>query len=159
VDEDGNWGPKRKYEYMNGWVPGILVNACCNNDGKLITNGAATRNIAYYISCYAAKNRRKTHQLSAVLADGFAYHTTHARHDIGDLQNQHRLLLYRLVNAINCEQELAAPMVISYLMGWGDVYRTHHYSPVYFSSFRSVLLKVHPEFNLQRNKCELKKLM
>jgi len=31
-------------------------------------------------------------------------------------------MLFRLVNTVNHEQELAAPMVMSYLMGWGDTY-------------------------------------
>jgi len=30
-------------------------------------------------------------------------------------------------------------------MGWGDTYRSHHYSPVYWSSFISALLKEYPE--------------
>lgn len=25
VDENGKWGSKRLYEYMNGWIPGILI--------------------------------------------------------------------------------------------------------------------------------------
>ena len=29
-------------------------------------------------------------------------------------------MLFRIMNAVNREQELATPMVIAYLMGWGD---------------------------------------
>lgn len=60
-----------------------------------------------------------------------------------DLRNQQRLLLFRLVHTINREQELAAPMVMSYLMGWGDTYRSHHYTPIYWSSFVSALFAVY----------------
>ena len=42
VDEKGNWGSKQLYGYMNGWIPGILVNTQYNNDGKLLTNGEDT---------------------------------------------------------------------------------------------------------------------
>ena len=27
VNEKGNWGQKRLYVYINGWIPGILLNA------------------------------------------------------------------------------------------------------------------------------------
>ncbi|OCH89790.1 hypothetical protein OBBRIDRAFT_813030 [Obba rivulosa] len=77
----------------------ILLNARCNNDGKLLTNGADTKNCTYYITKYALKKQLKHFNISAVMAKRYAYH---------------RLLLFCL--------ELAAPMVISYLMGWGDVY-------------------------------------
>ncbi|KIJ13524.1 hypothetical protein PAXINDRAFT_13640 [Paxillus involutus ATCC 200175] len=38
IHEDGQWGMKHVYEFMNAWVPGLTVNARCNNDGKLLTN-------------------------------------------------------------------------------------------------------------------------
>lgn len=36
-------------------------------------------------------------------------------------------------------------MVMSFLMGWGDVYQSHHYTSVYWSSFISTLIKAHPD--------------
>ena len=66
------------------------------------------------------------------------------------LCDQQRLLLFRLVHAINREQELAAPMVISYLMGWGDTYRSHHYSPIYWGSFVAELLHVYPQLTARK---------
>ena len=65
VDEKGNWGQKQLYGYMNGWVPGILVNGRCNNDGKLLTNGHDTRQVTFYTTVYAAKKQNRTHNLSA----------------------------------------------------------------------------------------------
>ncbi|KIM50291.1 hypothetical protein SCLCIDRAFT_145901 [Scleroderma citrinum Foug A] len=59
--------------------------------------------------------------MSAVLAKGFAYHDKQTSYH-KTLCDQQWLLLFRLVNMINCEQELAALMVMSYLMGWGDTY-------------------------------------
>jgi len=58
------------------------------------------------------------------------------------------------MQTINREQELAAPMVMSYLMGWGDTYRSHHYTPIYWSSFVSSLLKVFPELTKRSNVAE-----
>jgi len=152
ITETGEWGPKRLHPYVNGWVPAILLNARCNNDGKLLTNGADTKNITFYVTNYAAKNQTKTHNLSAILARAYAYHATHQDASKFDsLRDEQRLLIFRVMNAINNEQELAAPMVISYLMGWDDVYRTHHYTPIFWSSFIGSLFHSFPELK-ERNR-------
>ena len=143
IHEDGNWGPKRRYEFMNGWVPALTINAWCNNDGKLLTNSRETTNISFYITSYQTKKQGRNFNMSAVLAKGFAYHSQRTSY-LESLRDQHRLLLFRLVHTINREQELAAPMVMSYLMGWGDTYRSHHYTPIYWSSFVSRLLNAYP---------------
>lgn len=149
IDENGRWRQKRLYGYVNGYVPGILVNGRCNNDGKLLTNGADTKNITMYTTLYMAKKQGKNYNVSAVMAKGYAYHLDHLQDTgstyVDDIRDAQRLLIFRLVHAINREQELSAPMVISYLMGWGDTYCSHHYSPVYWSSFISALLKEYPE--------------
>jgi Helitron helicase-like domain at N-terminus len=145
IDESGKWGSKRLYGYVNGWIPGILTNVRCNNDGKLLTNGENTKNITFYITMYTAKKQGKTHNLSAILAKGFTYHYNHPNPKyLNNLQDDQRLFLFRLLQAINREQEIAAPMVISYLMGWGDVYRSHTYSPIVWPSFVRALLKEFP---------------
>ncbi len=66
-----------------------------------------------------------------------------------ELRDQQRLLIFRLVHTLNREQELAAPTVMSYLMGWGDVYRSHQYSTVYWLSFVMFLTKAFPEIHLR----------
>ena len=38
IHEDGKWGLKRLYEFMNAWCPALSVNLHCNNDIKLLTN-------------------------------------------------------------------------------------------------------------------------
>jgi hypothetical protein len=135
---------------MNGWNPGILVNVRCNNDIKLLTNGSDAHNVTFYIAgSYAAKPQQKNYNVSAVLAKGYAYHLANlggssAAKYVDDLRNMQRLLLFRLVNTINKEQELGAPMVMSYLMGWGDTYRSHHYTPIYWSSFVGALFRAFP---------------
>ena len=145
VEENGEWGSKRLFGYINGWVPGILLNARCNNDGKLLTNGGDTKNITYYVTTYAAKKQGKAYNTSTVLAQGYVYHLNHLILEYVDhLQERSRLLIFRLVHAINREQELAAPMVISYLMGWGDAIQSHTYSPIFWSTFLNSLLKDFP---------------
>ena len=146
VTETGLCGPKRLYGYVNAWCPAILLNARCNNDIKFLTNGGDTKNITFYVTSYAAKKQGKNHNMSAIMAQGFAYHLDNPKPEyVDDLRDQHRLLLFRLVNTINREQELAAPMVMSYLMGWGEVYRSHTYTPIYWSSVSRALYKTFPE--------------
>ena len=72
-------GPKRLYEYVNNWVPAILLTARCNNDGKLLNSGRDTVNVSYYVASYAAKNQQKTHNMLAILAEGYAYHIQHPK--------------------------------------------------------------------------------
>ena len=145
VDEQGNWGPKRLHGFMNAWNPALTVNLRCNNDIKLLTNTRDTMNITYYITSYQTKKQGRNFNMSAVLSKGYAFHCQ--RPYVDTLRDQQRLLLFRLVHAINRKQELAAPMVMSYLMGWGDTYRSHHYSPIYWASFVAQLLQTHPNLS------------
>lgn len=148
VTDTGQCGPKRLYGYVNAWVPSILINARCNNDGKFLTSGADTKNITFYVTSYAAKKQGKNYNVSAVMANGYAYHLENPKPEyIDSIRDQQRLLLFRLVHSINREQELAGPMVISYLMGWGDVFRSHTYSPIYWSSFMNALYTAFPELS------------
>ena len=85
------------------------------------------------------------------MAQGFAYHLDHPKPKyVDDLRDQHRLLLFQLVHTINREQELATPMVMSYLMGWGEVFCTHTYTPIYWSAVVSALYKMFPELHVSK---------
>lgn len=148
VKENGEWCPKRLYSHVNGWNPAITVNLMCNNDCKIITNGHDTKNLTWYITGYAAKKQNKTHNLSAIMAKGHAYHQE--RSDYNDsLQDDQRKLILRVVQSVNRQQELSGPMVIAYLMGWKDTKESHHYSPLFWSSFSGALLRTFP--SLRRN--------
>ncbi|KAI9069200.1 hypothetical protein FKP32DRAFT_1608522 [Trametes sanguinea] len=142
---DGRWGPKRLYRNVNAWNPAVLVNLRCNNDIKLLTNGGDTKNITFYVSSYASKKQGRNYNMSAVLAKGFAYDAEHQRPEYKeDLRERQCLLIFRLIHSINREQELAAPMVMSYLMGWNDIKTSHTYSPLYWSSFVGALMRAFP---------------
>jgi hypothetical protein len=146
VSETGEWGSKRLHGYINTWIPGILLNARCNNDVKLLTNGGDTKNITYYVTTYAAKKQGQAYNVAAVLTKGFNYHKEHPLAEyIAELKQSSRMLIFRLVHAINREQEISAPMAMSYLMGWGDVYRSHTYSSIYWTAFVSKILQTFPD--------------
>ena len=143
IREDGSWGPKCLYKFMNTWVPALTVNVRCNNNIKLLSNSHETMNVTFYITSYQTKKQGRNFNMSAVLAKGFAYHLKRTSYN-ESLRDQQCLLLFHLVNTINLKQELAAPMVMLYLMGWGDKYRSHQYTPIYWSSFVSQLLQAFP---------------
>jgi hypothetical protein len=150
IDEAGNWAPKRLYAYLNNWNPATLIHGRCNNDAKFLSNGCDTLNIGEYVFSYTGKKQGKNHNLSALMAKGYAFHGQ-CRDTMNSLQDENRLLIFRLVHTINREQELAAPMVVSYLMGWGDIYCSHHYTPIFWSSFASALLREFPELLPTKN--------
>ncbi|KIK75366.1 hypothetical protein PAXRUDRAFT_36987 [Paxillus rubicundulus Ve08.2h10] len=146
VDTDGQWHSKRLYGYLNGWMPALSINIHCNNDAKLLTNGGDTRNVSFYMTSYQTKKQGKNFNVSAVMAKGYANHIERMNNAdyLQGLRDEQCLLLFRIVHAINHEQELSVPMVISYLMGWGDTFRSHHYTPVYWLTFTQVLLATFP---------------
>jgi len=81
VDERGNWGPKRTYGYINGYCPLILTSLQCNNDIKINMNRSDTKNVAFYITAYATKKQRKSHNLSALMASALPYHINNPRYE------------------------------------------------------------------------------
>ncbi|KIO04548.1 hypothetical protein M404DRAFT_75196, partial [Pisolithus tinctorius Marx 270] len=125
---------KQLHPFLNGWVPVLAINAQCNNDVKLLTNLRATMNLSFYITMYQTKKQGKHYNLSAMLMKGLTYHNMCMPY-LEDLCNQQQLLLFCLVHTINHKQELAMLMVMLYLMGWGNTYQSHHYMPIYWSSF------------------------
>ena len=84
--------------------------------------------------------------MSAVMVKSYKSHLRRISSEnyIQGLQNQQQLLLFQVTHAINQQQELSAPMVISYIMGWGDSVHSHHYSPIYWSTFLRALFKSDP---------------
>ena len=137
VDNRGNWSAKRTYGYINGYCPLLLTTMRCNNNLKINTNGEDTKDVAFYITAYATKKQKKTHNLSALMASAMPYHTANPLYE--DIHEQNRLLLYQCINVISREAELSGPQVVSYLMGYGDTFTSHNYAPLYTSAlFRAV---------------------
>ena len=136
VMENGRCGPKRLHGFVNAWNPAVLINGRCNNDVKFLTNGSDTKNISFYITMYATKKHGRSYNLSSVMAEGLAYHILHPNPTyIGDIRKQQSQLLFRLGHAINRQQEIAATMAMTYLMGRSDAIRSHIYTPIYWSAF------------------------
>ena len=130
-----------------------MVNLRCNNDIKLLTNGSDTRNISFYVTAYAAKKQGRSYNASAILEKTYSYHNQHLTPQATlDVRKRHELLINRLMNALLKEQELAAVMVIAYLMGWGDVFKSHSYTPLYWSTFVRHLINTFGELG-SKSRC------
>lgn len=111
---------------------------------KILTHGRDTRNIMFYVTSYATKNQKRIFNYLA-LEKAYVYHITRpSSANMEDVQSQHKLLLLRLMNAATYEQEIAAPMAVAYLMGNGDVYWSHTYTPIYWSAFAHQLRLLFP---------------
>lgn len=149
IESDGRWGPKRTYGYFNNWCPAILQCLRANHDIKIITNGMETKDIVWYITHYIAKKQRESSNTSALLAKTFAFHHDAEKRNF-DLVAKNKKLIQRCANTLSREQELSAPEVTSYIMGWGDCYISHHFTTIPWFSVISLLQKTFPVLNKQR---------
>lgn len=129
---------------MNAWNPILMLATRANHDVKLLTNGEDTRDIAFYITCYAAKNQNKTSNSSALLAKTYAYQNRTPLLNESVVRDVNRRLIERCANTLAREQELSAPEVVNYIMGWGDRYISHQFQSIYFASITSLLKRTWP---------------
>lgn len=143
IESNGTVHLARRYGFLNGYCPGLLVGCRCNIDTKFNTNGEETKDGVWYCTGYALKDPKKSYNQSALLAKGFMFHQEYA-HEISSLRDRNRLMIYRCFNALNQQNELSGPQVISYLMGWGDVFRSHRFTPVYWSQMTHALRQRYP---------------
>ncbi len=143
IDESGKWGPKRTYGYFNNWCPAILQSIRANHDIKLLTNGVETKDIAWYITHYVAKKQNNSSNTSALLAKTFAFHCSNDKTS-PDLFAMNKKMLQCCANSLTRQQELSAPEVISYLMGWGDRFVSHHFETVPWYPVLSLLKRTYP---------------
>lgn len=143
VDEEGNWGPKRWCEFLNSWNPTILRSIRSNHDIKLVMSGKETSTITYYITHYATKKQERSTNVSALLADSLAFTQTKQR-NIKDIKRYNKLLIQRCANSLQHYREFSAPEVVSYIMGWPEVYESHHYVTLFWDSVVECLKKQYP---------------
>ena len=147
IAPDGSWGSRRRYGYINAWSPPIMQAVRCNQDIKLISNGAETKDVTWYFSGYVAKNQREISNSSALLAKRLAFHKKQERYS-ADTKLRSKRLLQRCANTLSREQVFSAPEVMSYLMSWGDRKLSHNYVTLYMSDIYATLKKTYPILRL-----------
>ncbi|KAJ3885392.1 hypothetical protein GG344DRAFT_82761 [Lentinula edodes] len=138
IRSDGEWGMVRSVGYVNAFNGTIQETHLCNNDIKLITNGEETKDMTFYFTAYASKKQHKSTNESAILAKRYAFHNKQEAKN-KDYHQVGRRMITRCAASLSREQELSAPEVISYLMGWGDRYISHHFVPIYLDGLTAAL--------------------
>ena len=105
-----------------------------------------TKDITMYTTVYLAKKQGRNYNVSAILAKGYEYHLNHLQDlntlHVDNIRDLRRLLLFRLVNAINQEQELAELRWLFHILWVGKTHCSHHYTPIYWPSSVSATAQV-----------------
>lgn len=143
IDDRGDWGIARRYGYVNNFCPPLLQAVRCNHDLKLVTNGEETKKISWYITIYETKILLTSTNITALLAKTFLYHRASETYTT-DLRLLNKRLIQRCVNTLTREREMGAPEVVSYLMGWGDRFVSHHFETIHWFSVTAALKKCYP---------------
>ena len=137
---------EKNIQILNNWCPTILQCICTNHDIKLITNRSETKDIAWYITHYLAKKQKEAFNISTLLVTSFTFH--HKLKLVGaTLAAMNTWLIQRCTNSLSHEQELSVPQVISYLMGWGDHFLSHHFKTIHWHSVANLLRTLYPFLN------------
>ena len=98
----------------------------------------------WYSTGYQTKKKQgKSYNVSALMTKTLLYHQKNSAY-LGDVCKQNWLLVFQCFNMLNRQAEQSGPQVISYLMGWGDIFCSHQYVPVYWSALKHALKKSHP---------------
>jgi hypothetical protein len=143
VDSSGSWGPRRFCEFLNNWNPALLITVRANHDAKLIMSGGETNTLTWYITCYASKKQQRSSNVSALLAKRVAFHLEEER-GRKDLLDVNKRLIQRCANTLTRDREFSAPEIMSYLMGWGDRFESHHYVAIYLDAIMTALKATYP---------------
>jgi len=149
IAPDGSWGSRRRYGYINAWSPPIMQAVRCNQDIKLISNRAETKDVTWYFSGYVSKNQREISNSSALLAKRLAFHDKQERYS-EDTKFRNKRLLQRCANTLSREQVFSAPEVVSYLMGFGDRKLSHYFVPLYMAEIYATLRNTYPILRYQK---------
>ncbi|KAF8804167.1 hypothetical protein BYT27DRAFT_7214241 [Phlegmacium glaucopus] len=150
VDSSGEWGPRRFCGFLNNWNPTLLMTTRANHDVKLFMNGRDTNVLTWYITNYASKKQQRSSNVSALLAKRVAFHSLEEkkRKDVTDVNKR---LIQRCANTLTRDREFSGPEIMSYLMGWGDRFESHHYVAIYSDAIISALKSKYP--GLRETRC------
>lgn len=125
---------------VNNFCVTILRAIRSNMDIKFIGSGASAKAILYYITDYITKTQLKAH---------VAYQTMQAAVQKLERRNQSdddftlkaKRMLVKCANALISQQELSAPQVVSYLMGYGDHYTSHRFRNLFWKPLENHVAK------------------
>ncbi len=145
----GEWGPKRLSPKMVAWCPDLLECLKSNQDIKIITNAVDTKDITWYITNYATKKQALTWNMSATLAHTLAFEME-ADSKTMECRDLGKKLVQKFSHAMNKDQEFSVCEAISYVMGWGDRFISHHFVPVYWDAVSAAIQDLYPQVREKR---------
>ena len=151
VNEIGEWKSKRFCGYLNNWNPTTMLALRANHDIKLIMNGKETATLTFYIANYATKKQQVSSNVSALLAESLAFTKTIDRKEkTADLNIMNRRLIQCCANSLTRYRDFSGPEIHTYIMGWGDVYESHHYVTIFWDGAMRALKEAYPSLNDRR---------
>ncbi|KAJ7881690.1 hypothetical protein B0H13DRAFT_1629900 [Mycena leptocephala] len=135
---------KRLHPRINNYNDLIIFLLRCNMDIKYVGSGEAAKALVYYVTDYITKGTLSTHVGLAALEyaikrnnDKFdpTSDTSHNRAEVN------RSLFTKTVMALMSKQEMSHQQVMSYLVGGGDCYTSHHFKIVKWGDFDRLIAK------------------
>lgn len=126
---------------VNNFCVTILRAIRSNMDIKFIGSGASAKAILYYITDYITKSQLKAHVAYQILQAAVKKLENYT-HDDDTFTVKAKRMLVRCANALISQQELSAPQVVSYLMGYGDHYTSHRFRNLFWKSFENHIIRL-----------------
>ena len=129
----------RKLDGMVATFNATMLKAIrCNMDIKFLGSGADAKAVIYYITDYISKSQLKTHVAYATLE--LAIKKLGEFDPLEDnVSISAKKLLIKCCNAMIGLQELSAPQVSSYLLGFNDHYTSHSFKQLFWKAFEAHL--------------------
>ena len=120
---------------VNNFCQTILQAIRCNMDIKFIGSGDAAKAALYYITDYVTKSQLTTQVAYGTLLGAVRKLQQETSSIDMSPPAQAKRLLIKCANSLISKQELSAAQVASYVMGYGDSYKSHTFRNLYWPSF------------------------
>lgn len=142
------------YRILNGMInnynPDMIEVLRNNMDIKFIGSGVSAKGILYYITDYITKSPLKMDAAYAALQRAIkALEAGTPDKSNSSLENA-RIVLIKCANQMISKQQLSAPQVASYLMGYGDCYTNHTFRSLYWPAFDGFLTQHEKAVNVDK---------
>lgn len=125
---------------VNNFCETILLAMRCNIDIKFIGSGQSAKAVLYYITDYITKSQLKAHTAySALKTAVLKLRAEENDTEEDDYAYKAKRLLVKCANSLISKQELSAPQVAAYLMGYGDHYTSHTFRHLHLPSFQAYI--------------------
>jgi hypothetical protein len=139
--ESGEIRLKRLHETINNFNE-YIISACRSNmDIKYIFSGSDAKALVYYITDYVTKSSLSFHDTFSLVLKAIQSFEKYKLPDNINMsaEEKSRRLVLRCYNTLASQQELSAPQVASYLMGWSDHYTTHEFANIFLVGIENYL--------------------